>query len=268
MLGATGVLGSSIVKHLNISNDKIISHNTYLNWIHTPNKDQILRDLKKHDLSKVDIFVAAGITDPRIDSNLLWGLNYKLPRNLIGATANSGTRVITFGTIHESFTINNEYFASKRALGDYIGNIGSFGAVRHFLLHTLYSDNPPPEHMFLGHIFKAIKTGSDLNMSPGKQLREFHHVDDIAQAVIKLLLERESKMQDVSAGNGIQIRVIAREIFSIFGVLNNLHLGVLPSPAGDNFERVFSTSKGLVASDFRNPVSEIPRIFKKLISPN
>lgn len=265
VLGANGILGSSIIKLLNVPSKNVISRDTYLNWSDTSDEYKILNDLKKFDLNKVDIFVGVGVTDPRIDPKFLWALNYHLPLNLINATIDSGCRIITFGTIHENFTISNEYFASKRALGEFIRNTERLDHTRHFLLHTLYNNNPPSEHMFLGQIYKALQAGEPFSMSRGEQLREFHHVDDITNSVCTLLQGRETRSQDISAGTGIQISELAKKIFLAFGALDNLKLGVFPSPTGDNFDTVFSMTGGLRRSDFRDPVIEIPRIFKELM---
>jgi nucleoside-diphosphate-sugar epimerase len=267
VLGANGLLGRSIVKIMNVPAENLITRNTYFKWSNGSNEHEILKDLIRFDLSKADIFVAAGITDSRVDPALLWSLNYHLPKNLISSTANLGSRIITFGTIHESFTINNEYFASKRALGNFVRNTQEFNNARHFLLHTLYSDDPPPEHMFLGQMFKALKTGVAFNMSNGKQLREFHHVDDITKAVFKLLQSTESRSQDISTGSGMQIRKLAEEIFFALGVSDDLHLGTFPPPVGDNFDRVFTMTNGLELNNFRDPIKEIPEIFKRLLDP-
>lgn len=264
VLGANGMLGSSIVKQLKIPSKNLISRDMYLNWGETTTKRSILESLSGFDLSKADFFVATGITDPRLDSKLLWGLNYHLPRNLINATINSGSRVITFGTIHENFSIDNEYFASKRALGDFFKNFGTANN-KHFLLHTLYNNDVPPEHMFLGQMFRSLKADTSFSMSNGEQLREFHHVDDIAIAVLKLLQGAEKSYLDVSAGFGIQISELAQEIFKAFGLLDRLQLGVFPSPIGDNFDIVFNMTNGLARDDFRDPIVEIPRVFKRLL---
>jgi nucleoside-diphosphate-sugar epimerase len=265
LLGATGLLGRSIKASLSIPEDRVIGREVYSSWNAASSHAQILDQLPEIDLNRLDIFVATGITNPKLDPDLIWKLNFHVPRSLIDATKDSDARVITFGTIHELYSVENEYFASKRALVEYLQNSTGPSNSRHFQLHTLYSDNPPPDFMFLGQMYRAIKESLEFSMSAGLQLREFHHVDDVTRSVIKLLNEPSRKIQDISAGIGIPIRDLAMEVFSTFGFESKLHLGVYPAPVGDNFVRVFRMTEGLRSADFRDPLIEIPRLFKRLL---
>ena len=265
LLGATGLLGRSIKASLSVPEDKIVSREIYSSWNATTSREQILDQLPEHDLNRLDIFVATGITNPNLDSDLIWKLNFHVPRSLVNATKDSGARVITFGTIHEFYSVENEYFASKRALVEYLKSISGPSNSRHFQLHTLYDNSPPPDFMFLGQMYRAIKESLEFNMSHGTQLREFHHVDDVTRSLIKLLNKPSGNIQDISAGIGIPIRDLAIEVFSSFGLKSKLHLGVYPAPAGDNFDRVFRMTEGLKSTDFRDPLIEIPILFKRLL---
>lgn len=265
LLGATGLLGSSIKTTLRIPEHRVFKREIYSTWNSNSSHERILDNLRGHDLNKLDIFVATGITNPNSDPDLIWKLNYDIPRSLINATKDSGARVITFGTIHEFYAVENEYFASKRALVDYLQSTSGPSNSRHFQLHTLYNDNPPPGFMFLGQMYRAIKESSVFSMSSGMQLREFHHVDDVTRSVLKLLNSPSEKIQDISAGIGIPIRELAKEVFATFDSESKLHLGAFSSPIGDNFDRVFRMTEGLRLTDFRDPLIEIPRIFKRLL---
>ena len=265
LLGGTGLLGSSIKAALRIPEDRVVKREVYSTWNTTSSHKQILDKFLVHDLNKLDIFVATGITNPNSDPDLIWKLNFHIPQSLINATKDSGARVITFGTIHEFYAVENEYFASKRALVEYLHSITGPSKSRHFQLHTLYNHNPPPDFMFLGQMYRAIKESLEFNMSDGTQLREFHHVDDVARSVIKLLNKPSGEIQDISAGIGIPIRDLAIRVFSTFGLESKLHLGVYPAPVGDNFDRVFRMTDGLKFTEFRDPLIEIPSLFKRLL---
>ena len=53
----------------------------------------------------------------------------------------------------------------------------------HLHLHTLYGGRPQA-HMFLGQMIRALERGAEFAMSSGEQLREYHHVHDIAGAMV------------------------------------------------------------------------------------
>lgn len=210
--------------------------------------------------SGATVFVAAGLLDPRIDPQQLDAVNLDLPRNVIeGATAH-GLRVVTFGTVMERLLAQqNPYVRSKSALGAHVAARAATGAdVAHIQIHTLYGGGAPSPFMFLGLIAHALRTGTPLHMTQGRQLREYHHVDDEARAILALDRVGKRGVFDLSCGTAISLRDLAETSFAAFGASGLLHPGAIPEPREENYNTIFERDPLLPADAFRAPLAAIP----------
>ena len=183
-----------------------------------------------------DWYCALGIIDPRADANVLQTINVDVPLALLGwlqdDPARAADRLVTFGSAleeHAELVAANAYLASKHALFCRWKEVAS-QRWTHLRLHTLYGGHkPPPAHMFAGQMLKALQDGVDFSMSDGMQLREYHHVDDIASSVIELLrVEDRSNLIELSSGQPIMLRDLATAIFTHFNALDRLRIGARP----------------------------------------
>ena len=67
--------------------------------------------------------------------------------------------------------------------------------------------------MILGKMEKALKNNQIREKSSGRQLREFHHVDDDAHAILSPIERTDIRgFQNLSYGNARMIREIVREV--------------------------------------------------------
>jgi nucleoside-diphosphate-sugar epimerase len=208
----------------------------------------------------IDVLFANGLTDPGQSIEELLYSNCEFPIRVIEAMRDApGMRFLTFGTVMEEFSQladTNHYLASKRALAARIESLALdpdfSGRLRHFRLHTLYGGVPAP-HLFLGQICASLQRDESFLMSDGHQLREFHHVDDVARSV-RALCGRPwdcGVTVTLSFGHPVQLRTFAETIFAGLGRSHLLHLGRVTTPPGENFERIIPRSPEWLIGDAR-----------------
>lgn len=215
-----------------------------------------------HGTGRLDIVFANGNTDPAQPSDRLIADNLSFPLGVIAATRHfPDARYVTLGTVLESFddlAERNPYVASKRMLANRVAELAAAdlaGRICHVRLHTLYGGTGPAPHMFLGQMLAALRAGRAFPMSEGKQLREYHHVDDVAGAIARLL-DRGRFAEAVialSSGQPVRLADLARAVFTALGRLPNLQIGALPTQPSENFGRIFAASPPWLIGPSRDP---------------
>ncbi|SHG39610.1 NAD(P)-dependent oxidoreductase [Massilia sp. CF038] len=203
--------------------------------------------------SGATIFVTAGLLDPKLDPAEHARVNVELPRRIIDAVAPLGIRVVTFGTVMETLLAQqNPYVRSKTELAAYVAARVADGAdLLHVRVHTLYGEGQPSAFMFLGLILSALRSGSVFKMTSGKQLREYHHVDDEAAAVALFEAAAVRGVLDLSSGTPLSLRELATGVFEAFGAADKLALGALAEPLDENYSTVFTRHALLAQAAFR-----------------
>jgi nucleoside-diphosphate-sugar epimerase len=141
---------------------------------------------------------------------------------------------------------------SKAALGQQVAALAAQGApLAHIRVHTLFGGGAPSPFMFLGQMLAALEQRTPFNMTLGRQLREYHHIDDEARA-IRLLDEAGVRgVLDLSHGAPLSLAELAGTVFSHFGASDLLHVGALPEPVEENFGTVFARHPLLPAAAYR-----------------
>jgi nucleoside-diphosphate-sugar epimerase len=112
--------------------------------------------------------------------------------------------------------------------------------VTHIRLHTLYGGRIPHEFMFLGRILNAIALQLPMEMTSGRQLREYHDVHDDALAIWEILESNTVGVIDLNHGSPIALRNLAGYLFNRFDCDNLLRLGILRDPVAENYEKIFT----------------------------
>lgn len=215
----------------------------YAEWWREDAVDKISQYLEKVVSAPGNIYVASGIINPCSCREAHYQANYLLPRNIIEGGTKMGFKVVTFGTVMESVISDqtvNPYLSNKIKLGRFVRSFSEKSKLAlHIRLHTLFGGGMPEEFMFLGQIFRSLISKSEFNMTPGAQLREYHHVDDEVLAITKILEDNESGCIDLNHAAALTLKDIAQYIFSAFSVSELLKVGKLQAPADDNFKSVF-----------------------------
>lgn len=214
-----------------------------------------------------DVVFASGITDPAAPPDQLWLSNVAFPLAVIEATApHEGVRYLTLGTSFEqfpAFAAANPYVESKRRLWSCLKAAGTLAhnrRIAHVRLHTVYGGRPKP-HMFLGQMIASLCSGTQFQMSTGRQLREYHHVQDITGALLAILdmdwsFGTEPLM--LSAGDPVRLVDLARAVFKTCGRPDLLKVGAIAAATSENERVRFPRSGATVFPFYRDPRIGVP----------
>ena len=107
--------------------------------------------------------------------------------------------------------------------------------------------------MFLGQILSALKKNRPFFMVSGRQLREYHHYDDEAEAIKLTVKSPLSSIITLSHGNPIDLNSIANSIFDAFGKRELLHSIEEVEPDNSIYEKSFPKNT-VIKNEFRDPL--------------
>lgn len=254
LFGATGSLGSAILERLG-------DQAAPADW-------RKLTDPVLHPTSPCDFIFANGLTDPSKTIEELRAANVDFPLRVIEASEGlntSGNRYLTLGSINENFPElckSNMYLASKLELSKKMLACESSqtgkGRFLHLRIHTAYGSTPKP-YMFLGQILSSLRENKTFEMSSGDQLREYHHQEDIAQAV-ENILRREwdfGPTLELNSGEPVRLADLAKAIFQAFKAEKFLHIGAIPRHESENTDRHFEPSPPWLLPRGRNTIESV-----------
>lgn len=214
------------------------------------------------------VLVTAGLLDPSLPEAEHRRINFELPARVIEGACGAGLRVVTFGTVMERLADHpNSYIATKAELGRLATERANHGApVTHLQVHTLYGGGEAAPFMFLGQMCRALRAGRPFEMSPGRQLREYHHVEDDVAALHALLGADMTGVVALSHGSPCTLRELAVHVFSALGRAELLHVGARPEPAADNYATVLPRLPALEHFHFRPALQGVTAYLQALLS--
>lgn len=259
LIGGRGRLGQAIAAEYSAEGLVSLPRPVYENWWRGDAADAVSRYFEgKADEGSV-VFVASGLLDPSLPPEELWRINLQLPRNVVEGVARLGVRTVTFGTVMEGLVkAKNPYIRSKAALGEYMAGVAAAtGAALHLRVHTLYGGEGPSPFMFLGQMLDAIRSNRPFMMTAGRQLREYHHLEDEAGAIRKIVDAGATGVVDVSHGQAVRLREIAESVFGACGKMQLARFGALSEPPEENYGRTFERPGVLDDVAFRDSLSGI-----------
>jgi len=255
VLGARGRLGRAISLSLPAESVMAPVRSVYAEWWRDGAADLVSCFLEDWASSEGTVYVAAGLIDPSRPSEEHQQVNYLLARNVIEGATKLGFRVVTFGTVMEKVVgdiLTNPYFASKLKLGNFVEDFSANPElVLHVRIHTLFGGGLPDGFMFLGQMLHSLVNHSEFKMSPGMQLREYHHLDDEVVAIGRLLESGATGTIALSHGAPVTLKDMASYIFEAFKSPDLLRVGALPGPANDNYGVLFERPPALDGMAFR-----------------
>jgi nucleoside-diphosphate-sugar epimerase len=261
VLGSRGRLGGAIVSSFESSQVTALDRSVYSDWWHDGAADHVSRFFESRADSKGVVYLAAGLIDPKAPVDEHHRVNFLLARNVIEGAANVGLRTVTFGTVMETVIGDkptNPYFSSKTKLGHFVSDFSvKSNLALHIRMHTLYGGGLPDGFMFLGQLLNSITSHTRFNMSPGAQLREYHHIDDEIAAIAKLVEAELSGTVELSHGEPVKLRDLATYVFEQLKCPELLNIGALSEPANDNYTRVFERTPLLRDFAFRDTLPAI-----------
>lgn len=258
VVGTQGRLGQAIVREYADSQIVPLQRGDYQDWSNPGSYDKVSRFFGAPPVDSL-VFVASGLLDPQLEKDELLRVNYLLPRNIIEGATKLGMKIVTFGTVMEGLLAsNNPYVATKARLGDYVAEIASKGVnALHLRLHTLYGNGEPSPFMFLGQMLSALRHDTPFRMTPGKQLREYHHVDDEATAIRRLAESAPAGVTELSHGKPVRLHQIAETVFHALNQEHLLEIGAIHEPPKENYKWVYTRSILLEDLSFRDTLPAV-----------
>jgi nucleoside-diphosphate-sugar epimerase len=274
LFGANGNLGAALRRQLTATGHSVqgIAWRDVAEWLDHSSKTQeqcIRAAVSEIAADNFDILFANGLTDPRQPAQCLFRSNTQFPQSVIAATrCIRGCRYVTFGSVLERLggdMANNAYATSKIKLAEWVKeqvernstNWNLKGRIIHLQIHTLYGGLEPAPHMFLGQLVAALRLHQPFAMSTGQQLREYHHVDDVAGSVNRLLSFSPWPLDPIltlSSGQPVQLGALARAVFEAAGRTSDLRIGVLPTDKAENLKQTFAASPAWLLDPSREPI--------------
>jgi len=93
----------------------------------------------------------------------------------------------------------------------------------------------PHEHRsrLIPSVACSLLEGRVAECTPGEQVRDFMHVDDVAAAFVALLASDVAGAVNIGSGSGVRVKDIVRSIGGQIGHSDLIRLGARPMPAGD-----------------------------------
>lgn len=267
IVGAQGRLGRAICAALPDSDTVAPVRHVYENWWQSDAVSDIEAFLEGLGSPPECIFVTAGLIDPTATALAHARVNFHLPQNILRAASRQQIRVVTFGTMMEVLAdarTASPYLASKLSLATEVRSMHPHAL--HVRVNTLYGGNAhPAPHMFAGQMLEAIRTRSPFRMSPGVQLREYHHVDDEAEAILALGASSNAGVIELHHGAPVTLAELAYSTFSAFDALDLLHIGALPAPDNERADLEYVRNPALDGCSFRDVLTAMPAYMRQCL---
>jgi nucleoside-diphosphate-sugar epimerase len=265
IVGSRGRLGRALLAEYGHEETFCIERSVYESWGDEGSVPAIGAWFAEHMTSKSVIYVCSGVLDAKVAVDELQRVNYVLPCNIIRAVAQMDVHVVTFGTAMEGTLTANPYVHSKLKLAHFIEQRSpSVCRVTHIRIHTLYGEGEPSPFMFLGLMLNAVRAKQPFAMTLGRQLREYHHVNDEAAAIALLVETSVAGAVTLSHGQPVRLRCLAESVFEALGKPELLRVGALPEPVEENFEQIFTPPSELQDFKFRETLPAVAHYMKSL----
>lgn len=181
------------------------------------------------------IINTVGVISKKHTDNYILYWNYLFPKYLYQISKELNLVLVTLGSIHENvpkMCFDNSYLKSKIMLQQYLldEKLENFC---HFQFHTWYGGYKVQPEMFLGQIITSIRDKKEFKMSDGKQLREYHHIEDDATCVLNFLNQGKIGINPISHGERYSLVSIANSIFRYFQCENLLKINQIATPSSE-----------------------------------
>lgn len=238
----------------------VVSHRQDVeSWLSDSDGSGFERFVESLPIAPKNVHLFAAVTDPRSNPEVVNAINVDLPATVLDVARSGGFAVTTYGTALEDLGPSaNPYVESKRAVARLVDDAVNSGVdALHVRFHTVYGAELPQPHMFLGQILDALVADKPFDMSSGEQLREYHHVDDLVEALNLLSVTRPSRSVTISHGMPVELRVLAESIFSSFDRTNLLNIGAIASSPIEVFEASEIPALEFSSVSFREPIAGV-----------
>jgi hypothetical protein len=252
VIGSSGNISLQLQKNFPLAS--IISRRQYDCWENASQLSAIFKD------QLCDIYVAIGVLSSKAKISELVRVNLQIPKLVAESIKGTESRVITFGSImekEERIFSSNAYIGTKKKLSEFLlGNLHEKNFL-HLRLHTLYGGSKLNTEMFLGQLFRAIKYRSKFQMSSGRQVREYHHIEDDLKALELLQSQGYTGIQEISHEEAFTLKEIAKQVFDHFEVPDLLVVGGKEDSLAEIFSPIGKRTNALRDFHFRPSIEGI-----------
>lgn len=267
VIGGRGRFGRAICASRSAREIVALEREVYERWWQSGADASIARYFDRAEPGSV-VLVVSGVLDPTLPRAEHQRVNVELPARIIDGACAAGLRVVTFGTVMERLLEHpNAYIATKADLGRLAAERAAAGdPVTHLQLHTLYGGGEPAPFMFLGQLCRALRERRPFEMSPGRQLREYHHVDDDVAAMHAVLAAGANGVTALSHGAPCTLRDLATHVFTSVERLELLRIGARPEPPDDNYATVLQRPRELEHIHFRSALQGVTAYVQSVLA--
>jgi len=267
VIGGRGRLGRAICASRPAGEIVALEREVYERWWQSNAGASIARYFDCAEPGSV-VLVVSGVLDPALPRAEHQRVNVDLPARIIDGACAAGLRVVTFGTVMERLLEHpNAYIATKADLGRLAAERAAAGdPVTHLQLHTLYGGGEPAPFMFLGQLCRALREGRPFEMSPGRQLREYHHVNDDVAAMHAVLAAGANGVTALSHGAPCTLRDLATHVFTSVERLELLRIGARPEPPDDNYATVLQRPRELEHIHFQSALQGVTAYVRSVLA--
>jgi nucleoside-diphosphate-sugar epimerase len=141
------------------------------------------------------------------------------------------------GTLSESSALGpaSLYAASKAGLGLMLEQVGRLMGmrvawVRLFHLYGPYED----QRRLVPSVINALTRGEQAQVTEGRQVRDFLHVEDVASAIWAVAASDLTGAVNVGSGHGIAVRDLVARIGALMGRSDRIAFGARPQPSSES----------------------------------
>jgi nucleoside-diphosphate-sugar epimerase len=126
-----------------------------------------------------------------------------------------------YGSCKQALNLLVQSFAAQNALSAAWGRV-----------FFLYGPNEHPQRLVSSVILSVLK-GDPAKTSHGRQIRDYMHVQDVADGMVALLDSEVTGSVNVSSGQATTLREIVQTIGRLMGKPELIQLGAIPARAND-----------------------------------
>ncbi|HWI73008.1 MAG TPA: NAD-dependent epimerase/dehydratase family protein [Baekduia sp.] len=193
------------------------------------------------------------------DLGRLWAVNALAPGHLARALAGSGaTRLVTAGSSSEYGTVDGPMDEAMACAPDdpygvakLAGGLLARAAARetglqaaHLRLFSVYGPGEDPRRL-VSSVAAALLAGRPVDLTPGEQVRDFVHVDDVAEALLHAATAPGIDGLTANVGTGVQttVRALCEHLAALTGGRELLRFGALRYRDGERFSWRAATTR-------------------------
>jgi len=247
ILGGYSFLATYLCRHLKAKGFQVDLYSQYNPpFFYYPYQLPHAENLIDYDL--IILTAAAGVQARKsVTSEAIFGLNAFFPIQLIYQLEQYkfGGKLITFGSyfeigdcstttpfneedvIYSKLPATSEYVISKRLLSRFRSSYNSAFAWYHLILPSIYGKGEDPSRL-IPYLIRGIQHGEKLQVTQGKQLRQYLHVEDVL-SFIKLLTESEiqSGMYNLAPDHPISIADLRTKLIELVSKVGDMQIEII-----------------------------------------